>query len=104
MPTSGQVALTLAMADAQVRTWAPNAATSPTIPSLRHLPGRTEQVVIVHYLRTTDLDRHRLFTTPQEYAAFLELQLSGANRVFREAVTETFGTRYPFARGDVRQT
>ena len=50
------------------------------------------------------LDRHRLFTTPEEYAAFLELQLSGANRVFREAVTETFGTRYPFARGGVRQT
>jgi hypothetical protein len=103
---SGQVALTLAVADAQVRTWAlPMRYNFPNDPVAEAMyPGELEQVAIVHYLRTTDLDRHRLFTTPEEYAAFLELQLSGANRVFREAVTETFGTRYPFARRGARQT
>ncbi len=103
---SGQVALTLAMADAQVRTWAlPMRYNFPNDPVAEAMyPGELEQVAIVHYLRTTDLNRHRLFTTPEEYATFLGLQLSGANRVFREAVTETFGTRYPFARRGVRQT
>jgi hypothetical protein len=103
---SGQVALTLAMADAQVRTWAlPLRYNFPNDPVAEAMyPGELEQVAIVHYLRTTDLNRHRLFTTPEEYATFLGLQLSGANRVFREAVTQTFGTRYPFARRGVRQT
>jgi hypothetical protein len=97
---SGQVALTLAMADAQVRTWAlPMRYNFPNDPIAEAMyPGELDQVAIVHYLRTTDFDRHRLFTTAEEYAAFLELPLSGANRVFREAVTAIFGTRYPFPR------
>jgi hypothetical protein len=107
---SGQVALTLAIADARVRTWAlPMRYNFPNDPVAEAMyPGELDNVAIVHYLRTTEFDRHRLFTTPDAYAAFLELPLSGVNRTFREAVVGTFGTRYPFPRdGDpsrMRQT
>jgi len=97
---SGQVALTLAIADARVRTWAlPMRYNFPNDPVAETMyPAELDHVAIVHYLRTSEFDRHRIFATSDSYAEFLELPLSGVNRKFREAVIATFGTRYPFPR------
>jgi len=97
---SGQVALSLAIADSRVRTWAlPMRYNFPNDPVAETMyPAELDEITIVHYLRTSEFDRHRLFTTPDAYAAFLELPLSGANRRFREAIVQTLGTRYPFPR------
>jgi hypothetical protein len=100
---SGQVALTLAIADAQVRMWAlPLRYNFPNDPLAEAMyPAELDKVAIIHYLRTSDFDRHRVFATPEEYAAFLELPLSGVNQRFRNAIVETLGTRYPFPRNGV---
>ncbi len=97
---SGQVALTLAIADSRVRTWAlPMRYNFPNDPVAELMyQAELDQIAIVHYLRTSEFDRHRVFTTAEEYAAFLELPLSGVNHTFRQAILETLGTRYPFPR------
>ena len=98
---SGQVALTLAIADTGVRTWAlPMRYNFPNDLRAEQLyPEELKQVAIVHYLRTTLFDRHDIFASPDAYASFLRLELSGANQVFRDAVEATLGTVYPFSRG-----
>jgi len=98
---SGQVALTLAIADTGVRTGAlPMRYNFPNDGSPEQLyPEELKQVAIVHYLRTTLFDRHEIFASPDAYASFLRLELSGANQVFRDAVEATLGTVYPFSRG-----
>jgi hypothetical protein len=97
---SGQVALTLAIADAGIRTWAlpirynfPNDALAETM-----YPSELQNVAIVHYLRTTDFDRHEIFARPEAYSALLQQPLSGASQVFRDAVGLTLGQHYPFPR------
>jgi len=97
---SGQVALTLAIADARVPTWdLPMRYNFPNDPIAEaKYPHELERVAIVHYLRTVEFDRHRVFASADAYAAFLTQPLSGVSRVFRDAVIATFGTRYPFPR------
>jgi hypothetical protein len=99
---SGQVALTLAIADARVRTWAlPMRYNFPNDANAERLhPEELRNVAIVHYLRTAEFDRHRIFASADAYAAFLAQPLSGVNRVFREAVVATLDVRYPFPRDD----
>jgi len=103
---SGQVAMTLAIADARVPTWAlpmrynfPNDAVAEAM-----YPVELDEVAIVHYLRTTEIDRHRLFAMPDAYTTFLEQPLSVVNRVFRDAVVATFGSAYPFPRDERRSS
>jgi hypothetical protein len=98
---SGQVALTLAIADAGVPTWAlPMRYNFPNDPRAERLyPGELERAAIIHYLRTASFDRHEIFTQPDAYASFLALPLSGSNLVFRDAVKATLGSAYPFTRG-----
>jgi len=98
---SGQAALTLAVADVGVRTWAlPMRYNFPNDPRAERLfPGELEHATVIHYLRTTCFDRHEIFARPEAYATFLALPLSGANLVFRNAVVETLGAAYPFPRG-----
>jgi hypothetical protein len=98
---SGQAALTLAIADTGVRTWAlplrynfPNDARAEQL-----YPDELAQAAIIHYLRTTAFDRHEIFARPDSFASFLKLPLAGANGVFRDAVEATFGSAYPFTRG-----
>ena len=99
---SGQVALTLAIAETRVETWAlpmrynfPNDAVAEAM-----YPEELRHVAIIHYLRTAEFDRHHVFAAPEAYALFLTQPLSAVNRLFREAVSETFGTRYPFPRAE----
>jgi hypothetical protein len=95
---SGQVALTLAIADAGVSTWAlPMRYNFPNDPVAERLyPDELAHVVVYHYLRTAEFDRHEIFVDSTRYARFLDAPLSGVNRTFRHAVREIAGPSYPF--------
>jgi hypothetical protein len=60
-------------------------------------PDELAQVLVMHYLRTTHFDRHRIFATEQDFDAFLALPLVGSNAVFQAFVARVTGGRYPFA-------
>jgi hypothetical protein len=95
---SGQVALTLAIADAGVRTEALSMRYNfPNDPvAERMYPEELANVVVYHYLRTAAFDRHEIFVDAARYARFLDAPLSGVNRRFRDAVREIAGPAYPF--------
>jgi hypothetical protein len=59
-------------------------------------PREAENVVIYHYLRKTEFDRHLIFTSRAEYERFLALPLEGVNLQFRDAVRRVIGDTYPF--------
>jgi hypothetical protein len=60
-------------------------------------PEELANVVIFHYLRTTQFDRHRIFASAEEYSKFLALNLSGVDCLFQESVKSILGASYPFA-------
>lgn len=95
---SGQVALTLAVAAARVRTWAlPMRYNFPNDPvAERMYPEDLAQVAVFHYLRTGKFDRHTIFTNREQYHRFLGLQLTGVDLRFQESVREIIGSDYPF--------
>ena len=95
---SGQVALTLAIADAGVSAWAlPMRYNFPNDPiAERMYPDELASVVVYHYLRTAAFDRHDIFVDATRYAQFLDAPLSGVNRCFRDAVKKIAGPKYPF--------
>jgi hypothetical protein len=97
---SGQVALALASVGAGVRTWAlPLRYNFPNYPLAETLyPVERDSVAILHYLRTVEFDRHRIFTSAIEYQRFLSLPLKGIDARFREQVLAVLGSDYPFPR------
>jgi hypothetical protein len=59
-------------------------------------PEELEQVVMMHYLRVDRFDRHRIFTSPEEFQGFLQLDLEGSDLVVQRRVRDITGGRYPF--------
>jgi hypothetical protein len=96
---SAQVALALAAASTGVTALPlPMRFNFPNDPLATALyPEELEAVRAIHYLRTDRFDRHRIFTSADSFARFLELPLEGANQSFRDAVRRLLGERYPFA-------
>lgn len=103
---SGQAALALAIAEAGCRTWAlPIRYNFPNDPVAENMyPDELSQVVLLHYLRTAVIDRHRIFATADDFRAFVSRPLEGANRVLQDAVIATFGRDYPFGGRFLRHT
>ena len=95
---SGQVALTLAIADAGIPTRAlPMRYNFPNDPIAEQMyPNELASVVVYHYLRTAAFNRHEIFVDATRYAQFLDAPLSGVDRCFRDAVEEIAGSTYPF--------
>jgi hypothetical protein len=95
---SGQAALTLAIAAAGVKTLAlPMRYNFPNDPVAEDLyPRELENVAVFHYLRTFRFDRHSIFTTARQYSDFLDLRLTGVDRVFQQSVRDVIGSDYPF--------
>ena len=95
---TGQVASTLAVTEAGVSTWAlPMRYNFPNDPIAQRLhPREAESVVIYHYLRTTQFDRHRIFSTSDAFDQFMALPLEGPDLGFQNAVRRIFNSRYPF--------
>jgi hypothetical protein len=95
---SGQVALTLAITAAGARTWElPMRFNFPNDPIAgRMYPEEEGNVAVYHYLRRTNFDRHRIFTSADEYSRFMALPLAGVDRAFQQTVARIIGTDYPF--------
>ena len=49
-------------------------------------PIEMNSIVFLHYLRTCFFDRHKIFTTKENFDSFLSLQLEGSNKKFQEHV------------------
>ena len=96
---SGQVALTLAIADAGVSAWPlPMRYNFPNDPIAAQMyPDELASVVVYHYLRTAAFNRHDIFVDATRYAQFLDAPLSGVDRCFRDAVKAIAGPTYPFS-------
>ena len=98
---SGQAALTLAIAAAGARTLAlPMRFNFPNDPRAEQMyPDELANVVVFHYLRTTNFDRHRIFVSADEYRRFLNQRLGGVDGSFQQAVRARLGPDYPFDSG-----
>ncbi|MEO1925034.1 MAG: hypothetical protein ABGY08_03465 [Gammaproteobacteria bacterium] len=59
-------------------------------------PIELENVVLMHYLREKLFDRRKIFTSERHFNAFLELDLSGSNKVFQSYISKITDARYPF--------
>jgi hypothetical protein len=96
---SGQVALALAIAREDAPTWAlPMRFNFPNDPLAEQMyPAELENARLFHYLRTDEFDRQRIFADADEYAAFLNLSLTGVNARFRAHARRLLGDAYPFA-------
>ena len=62
----------------------------------RRHPGELGETILIHYLRDTVYDRHRIFAEPRAFGEFLSLDLVGSDRVFRDHVRGVTGGAYPF--------
>ncbi len=95
---SGQIALALAIAQSGVHSCAlPMRYNFPNdeLAEARY-PEELDDVCIFHYLRTHAFDRHKIFASISAYQEFLDLPLTGPNRVFQSCVATLIGTEYPF--------
>ena len=53
-------------------------------------------VRLIHYLRTEQFDRQRIFTSQLEFDRFLSLELSGSNKIFQQYIRDLTNGSYPF--------
>jgi hypothetical protein len=60
-------------------------------------PDDAKNIVYLHYLRTDQFDRHRIFSQAQDFDRFMDMPLAGVNAVFREDIRKLTAGRYPFA-------
>jgi hypothetical protein len=95
---SGQAAITLALASTRVPSWPlPMRYNFPNDPlALELYPDEASRMVLLHYLRTTNFDRHRIFLDAERYERFLGLPLDGVDRLAQALVRATLGDRFPF--------
>ena len=95
---SGQIALTLAIAELQARTCAlPMRYNFPNDErAVKRFPEELESVKIFHYMRTNQFDRQLIFADAEKYDEFLRLPVTGANKVFQESVRRIIGPKLPF--------
>lgn len=95
---SGQVALALSVAATNTSSIAlPMRFNFPNDERAASLfPDEVADVRIVHYLRTDHFDRHAIFSGEANYLAFLDLDLTGIDRLFQQSVRRTLGEAYPF--------
>jgi hypothetical protein len=96
---SAQVALTLALAEKEVKTLAlpmrynfPNDDAAAVI-----YPEEADQVLFWHYLRTKKFNRQKIFTSPEEYGHFVTMDLEGMNSRFQQSAIRLLGRDWPFA-------
>lgn len=59
-------------------------------------PDELEAIVLLHYLRKTNFDRHLIFAHEDAFDAFISMDLTGSEAKFQQFVTKLTGGRYPF--------
>ncbi len=60
-------------------------------------PEELDHVILMHYLRLNHFNRHLIFTSDEEYNKFLNLELTGSDKVFQQFVATITSKRYPFS-------
>lgn len=63
-------------------------------------PEELNNIIFMHYLRHTIFDRHKIFTSPQEFERFQKLDLIGSDLVFQKHVMKITKGIYPFPRSN----
>ena len=63
-------------------------------------PGEMANIRFLHYLRTHEFDRHRIFSDEECFDLFMNKEMKGSNEIFRRHVHEITGGRYPFNLSD----
>ncbi|MBL4659149.1 MAG: hypothetical protein JKY19_02245 [Alcanivoracaceae bacterium] len=59
-------------------------------------PNELEKIILLHYLRNTIYDRHKIFTNEKEFDFFMNLDLYGSDKVFQQHVSKLTDGKYPF--------
>lgn len=95
---SAQIALALAVEAEQVPRRALGMAYNfPNDPIADEMyPEELADVRVLHFLRQQHVQRAKIFTTPCEFAQFLELPLEGSNRGLQSFVRDMTSGIYPF--------
>lgn len=62
----------------------------------RLYPQELDEAILIHYLRHTVFERHRIFAERLAFERFLSLDLVGSDQVFREHVLRVTDGVYPF--------
>lgn len=93
-----QLSLALTCVDAGLPTRAlPMRYNFPNDPTAdRMYPDEMENIVFMHYLRTDVFDRHKIFTSKEEFDNFVKLELKGSNKVMQREVLNITQGKYPF--------
>lgn len=60
-------------------------------------PEELQKIIVMHYLRTSKFDRHCIFSDKKNFNQFMDLELSGSDRIFQEFVTRLTSGEYPFS-------
>ncbi|MGH1355282.1 MAG: hypothetical protein ACRBBS_09410 [Thalassovita sp.] len=60
-------------------------------------PDELKQIAVLHYQELSRYDRHKIFTTRDQFDSFLALELEGSHRVFQDHVRLLTGGQYPFS-------
>jgi hypothetical protein len=60
-------------------------------------PEECENIVLLHYLRTNEYDRHKIFANKEEFDRFMKMNLRGSSKVFQLHIEKLTGGEYPFA-------
>lgn len=96
---SSQIALTLAFAKHAIPHEAIpmryNFANRPSEADVQY-PEELAQVAVLHYQERTLFDRHKIFTSQDEFERFIGLELEGSHRVFQDHVKVITDGLYPF--------
>ena len=59
-------------------------------------PEEMRNAVVIHYLRTNEIERQDIFQRAECYLDFLSKAMNTPNEAFRAAVLKIFGKTYPF--------
>ena len=59
-------------------------------------PNELDDIVLVHYLRDTNYNRHKIFSNEKEFNHFISLDLDGSDKVFQQHVLKLTDATYPF--------
>lgn len=59
-------------------------------------PESLHDLRVIHYLRTHQFDRQQIFASAEQFHHFLDLDLSGSNKLFQDHVRRLTQSRYPF--------
>jgi hypothetical protein len=96
---AGQVALALAIQELALPALPlPMRYNFPNAPRAEALyPDELAEVRVIHYLRTSAIERSGLFVSAERYRAFLDQPLKGTNRTLQAAVARVLGPDYPFS-------